>query len=105
LGYGTREHDYPPYRLIGPATIPEYEVHTERYDGQIKELLDLDPSTMSVEEKISAVRKYREEQYEKLVDAVYKRRGWSGNGIPTLETTQRLGIDFPEIVKLIAENG
>jgi aldehyde:ferredoxin oxidoreductase len=37
-----------------------------------------------------------------LVDAVYLRRGWSPNGIPTLETLQRLGLDIlPELVELV----
>jgi aldehyde:ferredoxin oxidoreductase len=105
LGYGTRTHDYPPYRLIGPATQAEYAAHAERYDAQLKEILRLDPTKMTVEEKIAAVRKYRENQYEQLVDAVYKRRGWSSNGIPTLETAQRLGIDFPDVVELIQKSG
>ncbi len=105
LGFGTREHDYPPYRLIGPATPAEYNAHTERYDSQLKEILHLDPTSMSVEEKISAVRKYRENQYEQLVNAVYKRRGWSTNGIPTVDTVKRLGIDFPDVVALIQRAG
>ena len=44
---------------------------------------------------------YREDQYELLMDAVYKRRGWTPNGIPTLETLKRLGIDFPDVVELV----
>jgi aldehyde:ferredoxin oxidoreductase len=57
---------------------------------------------MSVEEKIAAVRTYREDRYEQLVDAVYARRGWDQNGIPTLETLQRLGLDtLPELVELV----
>jgi len=39
-----------------------------------------------------------------LVDAVYKRRGWTKNGIPTLETVKRLGIDYPDILNLIEAN-
>ena len=52
-------------------------------------------------EKVKAVREYREDRYEKLVDAVYKRRGWDERGIPKLETLKRLGIDFPDVVQLI----
>ena len=47
------------------------------------------------------MRAYREAQYEKLVDAVYKRRGWDANGIPTLEKVQALGIDLPDVVELV----
>ncbi len=52
-------------------------------------------------EKVAAVRKYRTDRYEQLVEAVYKRRGWDANGIPTLETLQKLGIDLPEIVEVV----
>ncbi len=46
------------------------------------------------------LRNYRESQYEKLCDAVYKCKGWDTNGVPTLETVKKK-IDFPEIVELI----
>jgi len=60
---------------------------------------------MDVEEKVQALRNFRENRYEMLVDAVYKRRGWSHDGVPTLETVRRLGIDFDEIVDLVRQNG
>ena len=101
LGFGTREHDYPPYRAMGPVTADEYESRAERYDEQLKELVGIDPAGMTTEEKLLKVRAYREDQYEKLVNAVYKRRGWDKNGIPTLEKVKDLGIDLPEIVDLI----
>jgi aldehyde:ferredoxin oxidoreductase len=64
----------------------------------------INPEGMSTAEKMAALRRYREERYEKLVDAVYKRRGWNANGVPTLETARRLGIDFPDVVELIQKN-
>ncbi|MCK4782973.1 MAG: hypothetical protein KAV87_04425, partial [Desulfobacteraceae bacterium] len=36
-----------------------------------------------------------------LKDATYKRRGWTNDGIPTIETAKRLGIDFPEVQELL----
>ncbi len=105
LGFGTRQHDYPPYRLIGPATEAEYLVHQDRYDSQLKELVGIDPEGKSTAEKIAIMRTYRENQYEQLVDAVYKRRGWTMNGVPTQETAHRLGIDIPEVIELIRDNG
>ncbi len=104
MGFGTREHDAIPYRSVGPVTDLEYESRAERYDQQLSELVGLDPADKSTEEKRLALRRYREEQYEKLIDAVYKRRGWDGNGIPTLETVKALGIDFPEVVELIEKH-
>ena len=101
LGYGTRVHDAIPYRSAGPVTGVEYESRAERYDQQLRDQLGIDPSGMSTTEKRLALRRHREEQYDKLVDAVYERRGWDQNGIPTLETVRDLGIDFPDVVELI----
>lgn len=103
LGFGTREHDYPPYRAMGPVTPTEYTSRAERYDQQLREEVGVDPDTLTLDEKIARLRAYREAQYEKLVDAVYKRRGWDANGIPTLEKVRELGIDLPEVVELIRQ--
>ncbi len=54
---------------------------------------------------MAALRKYRESEYEKLKDAVYKRRGWNSNGIPTLQKVKELGIDFPVVIKLLKDAG
>jgi len=101
MGFGTREHDAIPYRSMGPVTVEEYESRAERYDKQLKELVRDDAEGKTTEEKMAALRAYREEQYEKLIDAVYKRRGWTPNGIPTPETLKRLHIDFPDMVELV----
>jgi aldehyde:ferredoxin oxidoreductase len=104
MGFGTCEHDAIPYRSMGPVTVEEYESRAERYDKQLKELVGFDPEGKTTEEKMAALRAYREEQYEMLIDAVYKRRGWTPNGIPTLETLKRLHIDFPDVVELVRRN-
>jgi aldehyde:ferredoxin oxidoreductase len=54
---------------------------------------------------VAELRKRREAQYETLKDAVYQRRGWTPTGIPTVETVKRLGIDFPEVLDVLAANG
>ena len=102
-GFGTREHDILPYRAIGPVTAEEYESRYDRYDEQLRELGILDPGGKRTEEKLKALRRYREQQYEKLKDAVYKRRGWTQDGVPTLEKVKELGIDLPEVLELISE--
>ncbi|HIE39151.1 MAG TPA: aldehyde:ferredoxin oxidoreductase [Anaerolineales bacterium] len=104
LGKGRREHDAIPYRSQGPVTVEEYESRAERYDQQLREILGLDPEGMSTQEKMAALRKYREEQYERLKDAVYERRGWTPDGVPKLETLKRLGIDFPEVVAVVQKH-
>ncbi len=105
MGCGTREHDRLPYRAVGPVTELEYESRGERYDKQLTEKYGVDISGKTTAEKVALLRRFREEQYEKLKDAVYQRRGWTPEGIPTLETVKRLGIDFPEVVALLEARG
>ena len=104
LGFGTREHDYPPYRAMGPVLKEEYLDRESFYDNQVQDDLGMEPAGMTTEQKMTALRAYREHRYEKLVDAVYKRRGWTPNGVPTLETIKRLGIDYPDVVELAARH-
>jgi len=101
-GFGTREHDNIPYRAMGPVTKEEYESRKDRYDTQLKEFGILDPEGKSTEEKLKVLREYRQNRYEKLKDATYKRRGWTPNGIPTVEKVKELGIDFPDVLALIS---
>jgi aldehyde:ferredoxin oxidoreductase len=101
LGHGRRDHDDIPYRSAGPVTVEEYESRAERYDRQLQDILGLDPAGMSTGEKMAALRKHREEQYEKLKDAVYERRGWTNDAVPKVETLKKLGIDFPDVVAVV----
>jgi len=105
MGQGRREHDTIPYRAMGPVTVDEYESREERYDSQLREKYGVDPSGKSTEEKIAILRKYREQEYESLKDAVYERRGWTKDGIPTVQTAKRLGIDFPEVLEVLKKHG
>jgi aldehyde:ferredoxin oxidoreductase len=103
LGKGLREHDAIPYRSAGPVTEEEYLSRQERYDTQLREWLDLDPEQMTLEEKMAAHREYRTQQYEHLIDAVYERRGWTKDGVPTPEKLTALGIDYPDVMALVEE--
>lgn len=100
-GFGTRIHDRQPYRAAGPVTIEEYESRAERYDKQLKEKTGVDPEKLSTVEKMKILRKYREDQYESLLDAVYKRRGWNNNGVPTIEFLKKIGMDLPEVIEVV----
>lgn len=102
-GYGLRIHDKQPYRAAGPVTIEEYESRAERYDTQLKELVGVNPEGKTTVEKVAAMRAYREDRFEQLIDAVYKRRGWTRNGVPTLEHLQSLGMDLPELVEVVKD--
>jgi aldehyde:ferredoxin oxidoreductase len=101
LGHGRRSNDAIPYRSMGPVTVEEYESRRERYDRQLAEDVGVDPGPMSTTEKVAALRAYREARYEMLTDAVYKRRGWTGDGVPTPEKLRELGIDFPDVVEVV----
>lgn len=105
MGFGTREHDAIPYRAVGPVTKEEYESRAERYDKQLEEKLGYDPKGKKTEEKLAVLRKHREAEYERLKDAVYRRRGWNANGVPTLQKVKELGIDFPDVMELLQRHG
>ena len=105
MGFGRRKHDDIPYRAMGPVTVEEYESRQERYDEQLVKKCGIDITGKPSKEKVALLRRFRQEQYEKLQDAVYKRRGWTQDGIPTVETAKRLGIDFPEVMNLLRTHG
>ncbi|BBO71696.1 aldehyde ferredoxin oxidoreductase [Desulfosarcina alkanivorans] len=105
MGYGTRDHDSLPYRAMGPVTVEEYDSRQERYDTELGEKHHVDITGKDTPWKLAELRKRREAQYETLKDAVYQRRGWTADGIPTVETVKRLGIDFPEVLDVLAANG
>lgn len=100
-GFGTRKYDAQPYRAAGPLTVEEYESRAERYDKQLMETIGFDPSGKTTEEKMAKMRAYREDRYEQLVDAVYKRRGWTKNGVPKISHLKKLGMDLPELIELV----
>jgi len=104
LGYTGREQDAIPYRSMGPVTNEEYESRTDRYDGQMKDDIGIDPAGKDTTEKVAITRKYREEQYEKLMTAAYKRRGWTNDGIPTIEHLKEIGLDVPEVFEVLKKH-
>jgi aldehyde:ferredoxin oxidoreductase len=65
----------------------------------------VDTAGKNTAEKIKILRKLREARYEQLKNAVYERRGWTQDGIPTLDTVKRLGIDFPEVLEVLKNHG
>lgn len=103
LGFGQRVHDNQPYRAAGPVTKEEYESRSERYDKQLREKIGFNPEGKTTEEKMKVLRKYREDQYESLKDAVYKRRGWNNNGVPKIEFLKKIGMDLPEVIEVVSK--
>ena len=101
MGHGHRAEDYPPYRAMGPVFEDEYLAREERYDKQMKEKIGVDPAGKSTAEKVRITREYRMKQYEGLVDAVFKRRGWTPDGCPTPEHLEKLGMNMPELIEVV----
>ena len=101
MGRIGRKFDYPPYRAMGPVTVEEYESRAERYDGQLRDLGLAAPEELNTEEKMTRLREYRESQYELLLSAVYKRRGWDENSVPTLAKLRELEMDLDEVVEVV----
>lgn len=100
-GYGQRMHDAQPYRAAGPVTEEEYLSRQDRYDKQLTEKVGYDITGKTTQEKLEAMRAFREDQYEQLLDAVYERRGWTKNGIPTIEHLKEIGMDLPELLEVV----
>ena len=101
MGKGRRIDDVPPYRAVGPVTEEEYLCRQERYDKQLKDKIGVDPTGLSVSEKMKITREYREDQYQQLIDAVYFRKGWTPAGVPTVEHLQKIGMDLPEVIEVV----
>ena len=104
FGFGLRKDDMPPMRAVGPVTAEEYESRQERYDKQLEELAGFDTSGKTTEEKLKAIREYRMDQYNKVVDAAYDKRGWTRNGVPKIERLKELGIDLPRLVEIVKDD-
>lgn len=103
-GFGKRINDNQPYRAAGPVTKEEYESRADRYDKQLQEKVGMNTAGKTTEEKMKVLRKYREDQYERLRDAVYRRRGWNNNGVPTIEHLKKIGMDFPEVIDVVRDH-
>jgi aldehyde:ferredoxin oxidoreductase len=100
-GHGYREEDHPPYRAMGPVLEDEYLAREERYDTQMRGKIGIDPAGRTVAEKVRITREYRLGQYEQLIDAVFKRRGWTASGCPTPEHLADIGMDLPEVLEVV----
>lgn len=106
MGRGQRKDDWIPFRSMGPVTEMEYISRKERYDKQLVEKLGFSPKDvekMLVSEKLQVLYNYRRNQYEKLTDAVYFRRGWTPNGVPTPQKMKQLGFTDKKMLKMLEE--
>ncbi len=106
MGRGQRKDDWIPFRSMGPVTEIEYVSRKERYDKQLVEKLGFsqkEVEKMSVSEKLRVLYEFRRDQYEKLTDAVYYRRGWTPNGIPTPQKMKQLGFTDMKMLTMLEQ--
>jgi aldehyde:ferredoxin oxidoreductase len=106
LGRGQRKDDWIPFRSMGPVTEMEYMSRKERYDKQLVEkqgISQKDVEKMTVQEKLRILYEFRRDQYEKLSDAVYYRRGWTPNGVPTPQKMYQLGFSDKKMLKMLQD--
>jgi aldehyde:ferredoxin oxidoreductase len=89
---------------MGPLTELEYYSRKDRYDKQLIEKLEIDKKDiikMDIKEKCKLLYDFRQNQYQKLIDAVYYRRGWTPNGVPTPKKMKQLGMDNPKMLTML----
>jgi len=104
MGRGQRKDDWIPYRSMGPVTEMEYKSREERYDAQLVKDIGLskkEVASMSIPDKMKVLYEHRQNQYQKLADAVYYRRGWTPNGIPTPQKLAQLGIKDKKMIAML----
>jgi aldehyde:ferredoxin oxidoreductase len=106
MGRGRRKDDWIPYRSMGPVTEMEYFSRKNRYDKQLTSNLGIkekELEKMDIKEKVKILYEYRQSQYQKLIDAVYYRRGWTPNGVPTIQKMKELGINDSKMLKMLKQ--
>jgi len=104
MGRGQRKDDWIPFRAMGPVSEMEYISRKDRYDKQLVEKLGYsknDIEKMDVHEKLNHIYDFRRNEYEKLADAVYYRRGWTPNGVPTPQKMKALGFTNSKMLKML----
>lgn len=100
IAYGqeTGEHDWIPDRAIGPTEDVLYELERKYHDQQLSVILDkpvAEIKQMKTADKREILMSHRKKELRKLISVYYHERGWTGRGIPKVETLQRIGLwDF-----------
>jgi len=82
----------------------EYVSRKDRYDKQLVEKLNIKKSEvekMSTKERMERLYEYRQDQYQKLADAVYFRRGWTPNGVPSPRKMKKLGFTDEKMLNML----
>ena len=95
FGADTGSFDWIPDRAIGPTDDPLYEAEHVQNDHELSEALGRplkEILLMTVSERRERLMAHRKEQLRRLIGVYYEERGWNDNGIPQVDTLQRLGL-------------
>jgi len=94
-GKDTGKFDWIPDRAIGPTDDSLYEAEKEYNDSRLCEIpgkFTNDILGMSTAEKRKLLMDHRKSQLKELIQTYYRERGWNENGIPQVDTLDRIGL-------------
>jgi aldehyde:ferredoxin oxidoreductase len=95
FGKSTGDNDWVPDRAIGPTDDELYDAEKDFHDSEISKISGKsfeDVQKMKTGDKRELLMNFRKEQLRDLIQAYYRERGWNSNGIPEVETLERVGL-------------
>jgi aldehyde:ferredoxin oxidoreductase len=91
-GKGTRVSDQIPLRAMAPAYFDEYQARMAYYDEWLAAASGNGDLPADPQKRHQLLIEKRLDAYQKLCDTVYEEKGFSAEGVPTLETVKALGL-------------
>jgi len=104
-GKGTRADDQIPLRAMGPAFFNEYEARAEYYDDWLKEQVGDDRVPESPHARHRMILELRQKAFQRLCDTVYRKKGYTPDGVPLPETLERRGLLDDQALDVLGEFG
>jgi aldehyde:ferredoxin oxidoreductase len=95
FGKSTGDNDWVPDRAIGPTDDELYDAEKDFHDSEITKISGKsfeDIQKMKTGDKRELLMNFRKEQLRNLIQAYYRERGWNSNGIPEVETLERVRL-------------
>lgn len=94
-GDATDAQDWIPDRAIGPTEDRLYETEASFNDAEVAKILEKpleEVQAQATTQKRLLLMENRKKELTRLVKVYYEERGWSEQGIPTVETLKRLEL-------------
>ena len=95
FGDSTGDRDAIPDRAIGPIDNELYDAEKDYHDGELGRLLGKSPDEigrMHTDEKRLSLMHERKNRLRELIQAYYRERGWTPDGVPTPDTLKEIGL-------------